>query len=214
MKYLRVFIGLFLLAAGVLAGFLHSYPETWRYADVIKDYYANASTELVGIALTVLLVDALYEYRQNSQLKEQLIREMHSPDNGIALRAVEELRAYNWLFDGSLKGVSLIRANLAGCNLKGAVLDGANFTGANLKTASFRDASMEGVILSGANLEGAFLRGAKLHQAVMSGAILKNAILVSADLEATDFSGAIFNRATQFPEGFNPIKAKAIFKNE
>jgi len=214
MKYLRVSVGLFLLVAGVLAGFLHSYPETWRYADVIKDYYANASTELVSIALTVLLIDALYEYRQNLQLKEQLIREMRSPDNGIALRAVEELRAYNWLFDGSLKGISLRRANLAGCNLKGAVLDGADFTGANLKTASFREASMEAVILSGANLEGAFLRGAKLHQAVISGAILKNAILTSADLESTDFSGAIFNRATQFPEGFNPKKEKAVFKNE
>ncbi|MCG2784920.1 MAG: pentapeptide repeat-containing protein [Anaerolineae bacterium] len=214
MKHLRAIVGIFLLISGVLTGFLHSYPETWQYADVIKDYYANASTELVSIALTVLLIDALYEYRQNLQLKEQLIREMRSPDNGIALRAVEELRAYNWLFDGSLKGVSLRKANLAGCNLKGAVLDSADFTGANLKNASFRDASMETAILSGANLEGAFLRGAKLHQAIISGAILKNAILISADLEATDFSGAIFNRATQFPEGFNPRSAQAIFRNE
>jgi uncharacterized protein YjbI with pentapeptide repeats len=45
-------------------------------------------------------------------------------------------------------------------------------------------------------------------------AILKNAIMISADLEAIDFSGAIFNHATQFPEDFNPIKAKAVFKNE
>jgi hypothetical protein len=214
MKYLRVFLGLFLLLLGILAGFLHLYPETRIFADVIKDYYANVSTELISIAITVLLIDALYEYRQNLQLKEQLIREMRSPDNGIALRAVEELRAYKWLFDGSLKGASLKRANLAGCNMKGAVLDGADFTEANLTNASFRYASMESVVLSGANLEGTFLRGAKMHQAIVSGAILKNAVLISADLEAADFSGAIFNSATQFPDGFNPLRAKAVLRDD
>jgi hypothetical protein len=214
MKNFRVFIGIFLLLISILIGFLNLYPENWEFADVIKDYYANVSTELIGIAITVLLIDALYEYRQNLQLKEQLIREMRSPDNGIALRAVEELRAHKWLFDGSLKGASLRKANLAGCNMKEAKLDGADFTGANLKNASFREASMELVTLSGANLEGAFLRGAKLYQAGVSGAILKNAILTSADLEGADFSGAIFNSATQWPDGFNSLNAKAIFKDD
>jgi len=210
MNFLRISAGILLLISVILTGFLRFYPYTLRYAVIIKDFYTIASTELVGISLTVLIIDALYEKRQNSDLKEQLIREMRSPDNGIALRASEELRAHQWLTDGSLKGASLKRANLEECNFKGAMLDNVDFTGANLKNASFRQASLEGARLSGANLEGAFLRGAKLHQAIISGAILKNAILIAADLEETDFSGAIFNRSTQFPKGFDPIKANAI----
>ena len=210
----RIIVGSILLLAGILVGFLHLYPENWIFADVIKDFYANASTELVGIAISVLLIDTLYEYRQKMQLKKQLIREMRSPDNGIARRAVEELRAHEWLFDGSLKKAPLKRANLAGGNLKRAILDRADFRGANLRNASFRNASMEAVILSGANLEGALLRGAKLYRAVLSGAILKNANLISADLEDADFSGAIYNNRTQWPKGFQPSEAHAILRDD
>jgi len=44
---------------------------------------------------------------------------MGSTDNGIALRAVRELRAHGWLEDESLRGADIIGANLQGRNYVG-----------------------------------------------------------------------------------------------
>jgi hypothetical protein len=98
------------------------------------DFYANVAASLVTITIAVLTIDWLNERqaeRQRTereelaerqriereqvaeqlaaqQLKAQLIREMSSSDNGIALRAVEELRAHMWFTDSVLKGAYLV----------------------------------------------------------------------------------------------------------
>ena len=81
---------------------------------------------------------------QQSQLKAQLVRELGSSDNGFALRALEELRAHNWVEDGSLVGADLFTANLSRANLNGALLNEASFRFAILKNARMRFASLEG----------------------------------------------------------------------
>ena len=55
----------------------------------IGDFYANVSVDCLSIAFAILVIDRLNERRAERALKAQLIREMGSTDNGIALRAVE-----------------------------------------------------------------------------------------------------------------------------
>ena len=66
---------------------------------------------------------------------------MGSTDNGIALRAVKELRARGWLEDRSLReadlwGTALPASNLLIANLSGAVMKRANLQSAVLQSAN------------------------------------------------------------------------------
>lgn len=162
-------IGLVALGVAVVFGFL-GYRS-------LQDFLANASTELASIALTVLIIDYLNERRGEQQLKAQLIREMGGRDNGIALRAVEELRAHGWLTDGSLTGVYLIRANLEDADLASANLQKINLTNANLEKA----------VLGGADLERSCLYRANLREAFMGYANVRHADLYGANLQDTKF---------------------------
>src|SRR5688500_11883468 len=64
-----------------------------------QDLYSNVGTDLLSIALTVLIIDKLVERRDTRQHRARLIREMGSRDNGTVQRAVDELRARGWLQD-------------------------------------------------------------------------------------------------------------------
>jgi hypothetical protein len=84
-------------------GYLYRYCACQDWPNLVAgreqlflDFYANVATTLVGITIVVLTIDLLNERRAEQQLKAQLIREMGSTDNGIALRAVRELRAHRW----------------------------------------------------------------------------------------------------------------------
>src|SRR5690242_14629286 len=59
----------------------------------------NVFSEVFGILVTVLLIDSLNERRAQNELKKQLLREMCSADNGIALRALGEFKAHGWAED-------------------------------------------------------------------------------------------------------------------
>ena len=96
-----------------------------------EDFFANASVELASIAITILILDYLNEQREDKKLKEQLIRELRSPDSGIALRSLEELRSHDWVSDGSLRGAFLQFANLQKAGLYDADLRGAHLAAAN-----------------------------------------------------------------------------------
>ena len=138
---------LFIFAAVIgLLGFLNQH--TVFVADpLIEDFYANISAELASIAFTILIIDYLNERREKSNLKERLIREMQTRDNGAANRAVRELMAHGWHKDGSLHGQFLNYANLENVYLRDT-----DFKEARLHRASFRNAWMRGVNLTGANL--------------------------------------------------------------
>ncbi|MFL5804404.1 MAG: pentapeptide repeat-containing protein [Roseiflexaceae bacterium] len=180
---------------GVLIGF-GGYANQYCYSDFcnslpnlgegwghfFKDFYANVATTLIGIAIAVLTIDWLGERRvehlAEEQLKAQLIREMGSTDNGIALRAVRELRAREWLEDGSLEWADLDKANLRGADLHMAYLQIARLGRSNLQGAN----------LHGANLEGAFLYDTDLRGAELYGAVLYDADLHRADLRGANLS--------------------------
>ena len=136
---------------------------------MIGDFYANVSVDCLSIAFAILVIDRLNERRAEQELKAQLIREMGSPDNGIALRAVEDLRARGWLRDGTLHSAWMPRANLAG-----AILSDADLQGANLGIANLVDA-----VISRGKLQGTYLRDAKCHRTRLHRANLENATITN-----------------------------------
>jgi hypothetical protein len=93
----------------------------------------------------------------------------------------------------------LMRANLQGVNLEGATLSGANLGHARLVDASLTRANLYHAHLASADLGGASLVDANLLFANLDG----------ARLEGTDLHGAIYNRGTQWPGGFDPDGAGA-----
>jgi len=107
--------------------------------------------------------------------KIEVISRLRSNDNKYALQAVEELRVRGWLFDGSLSGVALCRAELEGADLMKARLDGVDFHQANLE---------------GADLRMCNLRVAKLVRANLQGANISEADLTRVDLYKADMRGA------------------------
>jgi hypothetical protein len=165
--------------------------------------------------------------------KEQLIAQMGSSDNTLALQAIKQLRAKGWFRDGSLRGVQLRQANLQGAalakaDLERAILQEANLTKAylgetilrvaNLQGAILCDANMRNVILTQANLVGADmrrayipdsdLRAANLSQTNLRGTNLWQAKLDGANLQGADMRdanlyGTQFDNTTTLPDGTN-----------
>ena len=160
-----------------------------------ESFSANIATELASIAITVFVIDRLYERRSAAQRKEQIIKQMGSRVNDVALEAVRLARDYGWLEDGSLIG-----AYLGGANLQEAYVIDVNLQGANVHGTNLRGAHLGGANLQGATLLNVYLQGAKLY-----GANLRGAILVDVYLQ-----GAKYNEHTKWPEDFDPKSAGAI----
>jgi hypothetical protein len=173
----------------------------WSWTQFWVDYYANISAEFGSVAITVLIIDTLNQRRQKQEEKGRLIRQMGNKENGIALQAVEELRALNAHKDGSLRSVNLEEANLHGVRLghvdmRGARMDFSDFSGAHLFFANLERADMSGVNFCDAALTWANLRHADLVAADLRGALLSEADLTHAKLDR-----AHFNERTQLPDG-------------
>ena len=185
-------VGMSLLAVMslLLAVFLYrdSAVEFW------KGFLTNAGTELLSIAITILVLNELYQRAQEEQsteqLKRQLIREVGSSIRDVAVPAVEQLKTHGWGFrkldelDESLVGASLGHANLQGARL------------------------------SHANLQGAKLMRAKLQAADLMRAKLQGANLAHANLEEADLTLALYNDDTVWPDGFDSKAAGAINEDE
>jgi hypothetical protein len=158
--------------------------------ETIEAFYPNFGMEFISIAITVIVIDWLYERRDERREKERLIRQMRSKDNGLALQAVEELRACGWLRDGSLRSVSLFGANLQEAELIAVDLSGTVLTRANLRLANLQNAMLDGADLTLADLSGANLSVADLRHACLVGAKLNSTNLQRADLEGADLTTA------------------------
>lgn len=190
-------IGLVLLTAAVIigiAGYRSLHNNAFDLSDFLADYYANASTELTSIAITVLLIDTLNRRREEhvSRLREleQLTRQLGSGVNEVAKHAAEELRAEGWLTDGTLQESDLRVANLEDAKLWEADLQGANLQWAKLKRANLNRSMLVGANLMQSNLQTARLSGADLRQANLIEAKLYRANLRGAQLDHADLTGA------------------------
>ena len=185
-------VGAVLLAGAIvlaLVGYLNQYGNLYlglTLYNLLGDFYANTSAELAGIAITVLIIDALYQRREINREKRDLILQLGSPDKAFAREALRKIRARKWLNDGSLSFADLRNADLEGTNLEFVDFNSANLKsvelmGANLEGANLESANLEGASLSGANLEGAYLNGAKLIRANIINAIVTEKQLVKAE---------------------------------
>jgi uncharacterized protein YjbI with pentapeptide repeats len=196
------------LVAGI-AGYAIQHPEGFSFQQFVGDFYANVSTELTSIAITVLIIDTLNRRREarleESREREQLTRQFGSSVNEVAKRASEELRARGWLTDGSLQGADLRiahleetklwKADLQGVNLQWAKLKKANLNGSILVGANLMQANLQAAKLGGADLRGANLFEAKLYRVNLNGAYLRDANLSGSHLEGARLEGADLTHA-------------------
>lgn len=165
-------VGIIMLIIAVLTailGYLNQHNNFFKPLSIIADFYANISTELASIAITILVIDALNERRTTRQEKDNLILQMSSPTNSIAKEAVRVLRMRGWLTDGTLKGANLLRANLQKAYLEKA----------DLRDVYFHKANLQGAYLQQANLMGA--RKLEDHQLAQV-KYLRNAIMPNGTL--------------------------------
>src|SRR3954465_9628110 len=109
-----IVVGVFVFVAGTVSQYCTcvGWPNLGDVSNhMIGDFYANVSVDCLSVAFAILVIDRLNEQRERTQstaeLKEQLIREMGSRDNGTVLRAVGELRGHEWLIDGTLRAADL-----------------------------------------------------------------------------------------------------------
>lgn len=162
---------------------------------MFRDFYANLSTELGSIAVTILVLDALYRRRdqliEEQRDKDRLVRQMGNRDNTLALRAVEELRVHGWLEDGTLEGVHIVWANLQNADLDKADLHSADLWLTNMQQARLYKANLQGTLMQAvdlgeANLDGANLASANLNESNLLNARLSERTLFTRDTVLPD----------------------------
>ena len=162
---------------------------TYQPGALINVYIPNLITEIWGVAITILIIDYLQERRSRRDLFESLKRDLLAKDQGIALRAINELRNYGWLTDGSLRGLQARYAVFDRAELKGAILDEADFYRASLQRAYVGHAS-----LRNANFRKADLRRAIFNHSDLRGADFTDANLENTSFEDANLQGAVLSR--------------------
>jgi uncharacterized protein YjbI with pentapeptide repeats len=181
-------------------------------------YSTNVYTELIGVSLTILVLDRRAKQRSIAERKETLIFQMGSPIRDTAVDAVRVLRRKGWLEDGSLKGTILWHTNLQEADLRDANLQKGNLFLANLEGANLGRANLQRAYLGVADLQRAKLTYANLEEATLFKANLQGAYLNYANLEGSNWhptnlqeanlkyanlQGAKFNTDTILPDGSN-----------
>ena len=182
------------------AGYINNYVCTLfpgAIDNFLRDFYANLSTDFLFTAITILIIDSIYSWRDTEREKEKLIFDMGSADNSLAKKAVRGLRTHkkwlakkSWLEDGTLRGADFQDADLSNCDLHKADLRDAVLARAELEEANLCDADLRGADFSVANLKGADLRRANLIGADFTEAELEKADLSGAQVDDGQFDSA------------------------
>jgi uncharacterized protein YjbI with pentapeptide repeats len=181
---------LIILALGIgllVVGFRIQHPNIPITLDaLLPDFYANVSTTLVGIALTVLIIDALNRRRDDRLEKIRLIRDMGCGDNGIALRAVVEITENNLHWKGFLRNRHFWCARLAGAQLMSADLSYSSFHHADFTGADLLGAKLQRTCFWHARLCGVDFRNVDLTDGDFIYADLTHALVTQEQLQSAD----------------------------
>jgi hypothetical protein len=153
------------------------------------------------------------EERQTERRKARLIERLSSDDYQTAMRALWEIRAYGWLWDGLLVRADLSGANLAGGDLSGGDLRKVWLIGARLAGADLSQSNLTGADLSSADLSGAYLRKSNLSRANLAGANLTGLDVDEATLcrcgglvGATMPDGSLYDGRYRLPGDLDPLR--------
>lgn len=158
--------------------------HSWR-----NNFWQGISTEFIGAAMTafmfgvILLVFQQYQIVEND--KGDVILQMSSPDNSIAIEAVRIASQKGWLEDGTM-----IKADLFKANLKSAIIGSANMANAKLLFVNLEDADLRGANLAESNIRESFLKNAKLGEVDFTNSNLEGTKLEGADLHGANLAQA------------------------
>lgn len=184
----------------------------------------RVSLLIIGLTVTVVVVDWLFRLRADLQEKHRIIRQMGSRNNHLALDAARVVIERNWHRDGSLAAAGFDRADLRGLTMSSAHLAGASFMYAalrdaelmfanlraarlgssDLRSANLSFSDLENAVLGLADLENASLGRCSLRDAHLEGANLRNAFLEHAELDGVHLEQAIYDAKTRWPLDFVP----------
>jgi uncharacterized protein YjbI with pentapeptide repeats len=114
-----------------------------------------------------------------------------------------------WLYGANLSHADLERTNLMGATLDDANLMKARLDKANLTSATLDEANLVGARLTKTNMTDASLNEADLSDADLKEANLTGARLDKANLAGTRLDGALANRQTVWPEGWDRMRRAA-----
>lgn len=165
---------------------------------------SNLFAELLGIFVTVFIIDYLHrrrdEKRRTKDLKENLLREVHSPVASIAKNAIHELGVNGWTTgeNGVLRELFLPHSKLEGVDLKLANLSNSYLYGSDLSKSNLAGANMDNSNLQNTNLANCYLSGTKLRNVDLENADLRNAVLTAIDLRGANLRNANLDNAPVF----------------
>jgi uncharacterized protein YjbI with pentapeptide repeats len=220
-------IAIALLLLAIFFGWLSYTPGNF-----LDNFASNVSTMLVGVVLTVLILDSLYRRREErliaylegqrqlqeekqfqrelDVLKTQLVREIASGDPGLASRALKEFDTKGWLTDGSLANVYLAGASLPEAKLSWSNLSGAYLGRVNLERADLGWANLTGANLNEARLIRATMNLTNLSEANLRGANLSLANLTEANLGSAILDGAVGSGAMFVEANLSKVHAERV----
>jgi uncharacterized protein YjbI with pentapeptide repeats len=217
--------GVLILGFGVANLSVAALMQRSNLEEFFHSLATNLGTELIGLAVTVLIIDSLYRQLQENQVKAKLIRDLSTTDNVSALKAVRELKENGWLSDGTLRGADLSTANLQGAHLVKAKLDGARLQGANFKGSILISVSMKGADLRNIDLDESIILDSNFSEVDLWAGKFNNSKLGKVNFEKSHLVGVSFKGAkikdcnfqesryglsTRWPEAFDPKAVGAI----
>ena len=168
---------------GVVEGTLKycSFVPSWAI-----DLHKKMGAELIGIGLTILIIDTANDRRMDAQEKRELILRTGSPYNTIAVEAVRKLRARGWHKKTFWRS---------------GVLKGSNLQLADLENAPLQDTDLRDCCLCHAELPMANLINSDLSGADLTDADLREADLTDAQVSSEQLEKAASIEGTTLPDG-------------
>jgi len=113
-----------------------------------------------------------------------------------------------------LEGISFSRSDLSGSDFTGSDLYGSFLLETNMSDCKMQGADLRYSYIDDVCFRGADLRKARFSGDELGGGLTLHAVdFTGANLEGADFSGAIYDAATVFPEGFDPAQ-RGMIKRE
>ncbi|MCA9361851.1 pentapeptide repeat-containing protein, partial [Candidatus Kaiserbacteria bacterium] len=171
---IAILSSVFSSALGRVSRHVPDREDMWFNRDAtnwLADWLAGISTEMIGALITTVLLGIILS---QLEVKDTLIEQIHSHLEPNAVQALEDMRVYGWLTNGTLQGESLI---------------GVTWVDADLRQADLRDANLADAVLQGSDLSHSFFQRANLEGANLSDADLSYVSMQEANLSQTDLSG-------------------------